>query len=84
MTKLQVDDEMEKHAELLKQVENSPMDINAIVTKRRKDFTGEFFRYLNVVQETHDSLDDRDGNVFNISFLFYSSFFTFIVFTCSY
>ncbi|KAK9061943.1 hypothetical protein SSX86_019127 [Deinandra increscens subsp. villosa] len=56
-----VDDEMEKHAELLKQVEDSPMDINAIVTRRRKDFTGEFFRYLTVVQETHDSLEDRDA-----------------------
>ncbi|KAM0022349.1 hypothetical protein Hdeb2414_s0023g00627611 [Helianthus debilis subsp. tardiflorus] len=56
-----VDDEMEKHAELLKQIEDSPMDINAIVTRRRKDFTGEFFRYLTVVQETHDSLEDRDA-----------------------
>nr|XP_043632809.1 uncharacterized protein At4g37920 [Erigeron canadensis]XP_043632810.1 uncharacterized protein At4g37920 [Erigeron canadensis]XP_043632811.1 uncharacterized protein At4g37920 [Erigeron canadensis] len=56
-----VDDEMEKHAELLKQVEESPMDINAIVTKRRRDFTEEFFRYLNVVQQTHDSLEDRDA-----------------------
>lgn len=56
-----VDDEMERHAELLKQIEDSPMDINAIVTKRRKDFTGEFFRYLAVVQESHDSLEDRDA-----------------------
>ncbi|XP_076949898.1 uncharacterized protein At4g37920-like [Bidens hawaiensis] len=56
-----VDDDMEKHAELLKQIEDSPMDINAIVTRRRKDFTGEFFRYLTVVQETHDSLEDRDA-----------------------
>ncbi|GKE58424.1 endoribonuclease E-like protein, partial [Tanacetum coccineum] len=56
-----VDEEMEIHAELLKEIEDSPMDINAIVTKRRKDFTGEFFRYLSVVQETHDRLEDRDG-----------------------
>ncbi|CAI9272426.1 unnamed protein product [Lactuca saligna] len=56
-----VDEEMEKHSELLKQIEDSPMDINAIVTKRRKDFTGEFFRYLTVVQETHDNLEDRDA-----------------------
>ena len=68
MMKLQVDDEMEKHAELLKQVEDSPMDINAIVTKRRKDFTGEFFRYLAVVQESHDSLEDRDGNLLRYIF----------------
>ncbi|KAL4577559.1 hypothetical protein LXL04_013668 [Taraxacum kok-saghyz] len=56
-----LDDEMERHSELLKQIEDSPMDINAIVTKRRKDFTGEFFRYLTVVQETRDSIEDRDA-----------------------
>lgn len=57
----ELDDVMERHSELLKQVQDSPMDINAIVTKHRKDFTGEFFRYLTVVQETHDSLEDRDA-----------------------
>ncbi|GJT03472.1 endoribonuclease E-like protein [Tanacetum coccineum] len=45
---VQVDEEMEIHAELLKEIEDSPMDINAIVTKRRRDFTGEFFRYVYV------------------------------------
>lgn len=72
MRKLQVDDEMEIHAELLKQIEDSPMDINAIVTKRRKDFTGDFFHYLSVVQETHDSLEDRDGNL--LKFFIFQTF----------
>lgn len=60
---MQIDDEMERHTELLKELQDNPTDVNAIVTKRRKDFTGEFFRYLTLLSETHDSLEDRDGNV---------------------
>lgn len=81
---------MEIHAELLKQIEDSPMDINAIVTKRRRDFTGEFFRYLSVVQETHDRLEDRDGIVFVVSYnsystacgLFFSDYFGYLCSCC--
>uniref|UniRef100_A0A7N0TMS0 Uncharacterized protein n=1 Tax=Kalanchoe fedtschenkoi TaxID=63787 RepID=A0A7N0TMS0_KALFE len=56
-----IDDEMDKHAELLKEVQDSPTDINAIVTRRRKDFTEEFFRHLTLLSETFDSLEDRDA-----------------------
>lgn len=56
-----VDDEMERHSELLKELQASPTDVNAIVTRRRKDFTDEFFRHLSLLSETYDSLEDRDG-----------------------
>ncbi|KAK9284560.1 hypothetical protein L1049_023735 [Liquidambar formosana] len=56
-----IDEEMERHTELLKEIEESPMDINAIVTRRRKDFTGEFFRHLTLLSETYESLEDRDA-----------------------
>ncbi|XP_017983313.1 PREDICTED: uncharacterized protein At4g37920, chloroplastic isoform X1 [Theobroma cacao] len=56
-----IDDEMERHSELLKEIQDSPTDINAIITRRRKDFTDEFFRYLALVSETYDGLEDRDG-----------------------
>nr|CAD1839399.1 unnamed protein product [Ananas comosus var. bracteatus] len=39
------------------------LDINAIVARRRKDFTGEFFRHLTVFSNTYDNLDDRDAIV---------------------
>lgn len=55
---------MEQHAALLKEIQESPIDINAIVAKRRGDFTDSFFRYLTLLSETHDGLEDRDGNVF--------------------
>ncbi|GMY12037.1 endoribonuclease E-like protein [Fagus crenata] len=56
-----IDDEMEGHSELLKEIQDSPTDINAIVARRRKDFTGEFFRYLTLLSETYDSLEDHDA-----------------------
>ncbi|KAL0332405.1 UNVERIFIED_CONTAM: hypothetical protein Scaly_2142000 [Sesamum calycinum] len=56
-----IDDEMENHAELLKEIQDNPMDINAIVAKRRGDFTGDFFRHLTLLSETYDSLEDRDA-----------------------
>lgn len=56
-----IDDEMQMHSELLKELEDSPTDINAIVTRRRSDFTGDFFRFLTLVSETNDNLDDRDA-----------------------
>ncbi|XP_020081630.1 uncharacterized protein At4g37920, chloroplastic-like isoform X3 [Ananas comosus] len=58
-----IDDEIEKHMDLLKEVQESPLDINAIVARRRKDFTGEFFRHLTVFSNTYDNLDDRDAIV---------------------
>ena len=59
---MQIDDEMEVHYALLKEIQDSPTDINAIVARRRRDFTGEFFHYLSLISETYDSLEDRDGN----------------------
>ncbi|CAI0430855.1 unnamed protein product [Linum tenue] len=55
-----IDDEMEKHNELLKEIRDNPTDLNVIVAKRRKDFTGEFFRHLGLLSETYDGLEDRD------------------------
>lgn len=59
---VQVDEEMERHSELLREVQDSPTDIGAVVARRRKDFTGEFFSYLTTLSEMYDSLEDRDGN----------------------
>ncbi|KAJ0988223.1 hypothetical protein J5N97_006579 [Dioscorea zingiberensis] len=56
-----IDDEIERHMELLKEIQDNPMDINAVVARRRKDFTGEFFHHLTVLSDTYDSLEDRDS-----------------------
>lgn len=54
------DDEIEMNSCLLKEIQDNPLDLNALVARRRKDFTGEFFRYLNVLSEVYDGLEDRD------------------------
>ncbi|XP_077224829.1 uncharacterized protein At4g37920-like [Tasmannia lanceolata] len=56
-----IDDEMERHSELLKEIQESPTDINAVVARRRKDFTEDFFRHLTILSDTYDSLEDRDA-----------------------
>lgn len=56
-----IDEEMERHTVLIKEIQDSPTDINAIVAKRRKDFTDEFFAHLTLLSETYDSLEDRDA-----------------------
>ncbi|KAF6154590.1 hypothetical protein GIB67_017972 [Kingdonia uniflora] len=56
-----IDHEMEIHAELLKEIEQYPTDINAVVARRRKDFTGEFFRHLTLLAEVYEGLEDRDA-----------------------
>jgi len=58
----QIDDEIEKHMELFTELRDNPADINAIVARRRKDFTGEFFRHLNFLVNAYNGLDERDGN----------------------
>lgn len=69
---MQIDDEIERHSELLKEIEDNPTDINAIVAKRRRDFNGEFFRHLTLLKQNYDSLEDRDGK---------KSFYTFLITT---
>ncbi|OQU79824.1 hypothetical protein SORBI_3007G027000 [Sorghum bicolor] len=58
-----IDDEIEKHMELFTELSENPADINAIVARRRKDFTGEFFRHLNFLVNAYNGLDERDGVV---------------------
>lgn len=58
-----IDDEIEKYMELFTELRENPADINAIVARRRKDFTGDFFRHLNFLVNAYNGLDERDGIV---------------------
>lgn len=44
----EVDDDMERHNELLRYIEANE-DINAVISRRRKDFTGAFFEHLQTL-----------------------------------
>lgn len=49
----QVDEDVQRHNELLQVVKNAPSEIGDIVARRRKDFTKEFFMHLHAVAESY-------------------------------
>jgi hypothetical protein len=55
--------------ELFTELRENPTDINAVVARRRKDFTGEFFRNLNYLVNAYNGLDERDGKFLPSHFL---------------
>ncbi|KAL5559213.1 hypothetical protein UlMin_035424 [Ulmus minor] len=52
----EIDEDVQRHNELLEVVRSAPSEINDIVARRRKDFTKEFFVHLHTVAESyHDN-----------------------------
>ncbi|KAJ4966597.1 hypothetical protein NE237_018446 [Protea cynaroides] len=49
----EVDEDVQRHNELLEVVRAAPSEINEIVARRRKDFTKEFFVHLHTVAESY-------------------------------
>lgn len=49
----EVNDDVQGHNELLKVIKMTPTSIPEIISKHRKDFTGEFFQHLHVIAESH-------------------------------
>lgn len=55
--------------DLFKEVQENPLDIDAVVARRRKDFTGDFFQHLNMLADTHRSLEKQDGESLFFNYL---------------
>lgn len=71
----QVDDDMERHNELLVYVKENEENIETVVAKRRKDFTNDFFRHLELLyQANYQQLDQQHGKVSRVSFTSWRSF----------
>lgn len=49
----EVDDDVQRHNELLEAIRRSPSEVGDIVARRRKDFTKEFFVHLHTVAESY-------------------------------
>ncbi|WOL09328.1 hypothetical protein Cni_G18081 [Canna indica] len=49
----EIDDDVQRHDELLQVIKEASDEIDAIVAKRRKDFTREFFVHLHTVTESY-------------------------------
>ncbi|XP_039041663.1 uncharacterized protein At4g37920-like isoform X1 [Hibiscus syriacus] len=49
----EIDEDMQRHNELLEVIKSAPSEINEIVARRRKDFTKEFFVHIHTVAESY-------------------------------
>ncbi|KAK4341396.1 hypothetical protein RND71_039897 [Anisodus tanguticus] len=58
----EVDDDVQRHNELLEVIRWSPSEVGDIVARRRKDFTKEFFVHLHTVAESYYD-DPAEQNV---------------------
>lgn len=59
---LQIDEDVQRHNELLREIRESSSEISEIVSKRRKDFTKEFFVHLHTVAESnYDNPKEQNG-----------------------
>lgn len=58
----QVDDDVQRHNELLEVIRRAPTEVSDIVARRRKDFTKEFFVHLHTVAESYyDDPTEQNG-----------------------
>ncbi|GLT85007.1 hypothetical protein SLE2022_032100 [Rubroshorea leprosula] len=58
----EIDEDVQRHNELLEVVKETPSEIKEIVARRRKDFTKEFFVHLHTVaQSYHDNPTEQDA-----------------------
>ncbi|CAK7347074.1 unnamed protein product [Dovyalis caffra] len=58
----EIDQDVQRHNELLGVIKKAPLELSEIVAKRRKDFTKEFFVHLyTVAQSYHDSPSEKNA-----------------------
>ncbi|XP_062145940.1 uncharacterized protein At4g37920 [Alnus glutinosa] len=58
----EIDEDVQRHNELLQVIRGSPSEISEVVARRRKDFTKEFFVHLHTVAESYyDNPTEQDS-----------------------
>lgn len=58
----QIDDDVQRHNELLQAIRRAPTEVSDIVARRRKDFTKEFFVHLHTIAESYyDDPTEQNG-----------------------
>ena len=61
---VQIDDDVQRHDELLEVIRKAPSEFSAIVSRRRKDFTKEFFVHLHTVAESYyENPTEQNGKI---------------------
>ncbi|GFZ10001.1 hypothetical protein Acr_21g0006000 [Actinidia rufa] len=61
-----VDEDVQRHSELLEVIKGAPSEINEIVARRRKDFTKEFFEHLYTVAASYDDNTTEQNDMKNL------------------
>ncbi|XP_027930268.1 uncharacterized protein At4g37920 [Vigna unguiculata] len=62
----QIDEDVQRHNDLLEVVKQDPSEISEIVSKRRKDFTEEFFIHLHTVAESYYDNKEKQNELAKI------------------
>ncbi|KAG9451624.1 hypothetical protein H6P81_011589 [Aristolochia fimbriata] len=58
----EIDEDVQKHNELLEVIKSAPSEISSVLARRRKDFTKEFFIHLhNVAQSYFDNPSEQNN-----------------------
>ncbi|CAH9128253.1 unnamed protein product [Cuscuta epithymum] len=61
----EIDNDIQRHNELLKAIRSSPCEISEIDSRRRKDFTKAFFFHVNTLAESYyDNPEEQNGKLF--------------------
>lgn len=59
---LQIDEELQRHNELILMIKENPSEISEIVSRSRRDFTREFFMHLHTLAESSvNNLETQNG-----------------------
>ncbi|CAJ1939695.1 unnamed protein product [Sphenostylis stenocarpa] len=56
----EIDEELQRHNELIKMIKENPSEISEIVSRSRKDFTKEFFMHLHTICDSYDLETQND------------------------
>ncbi|KAJ1690820.1 hypothetical protein LUZ63_014975 [Rhynchospora breviuscula] len=62
----EVDDDVKRHDELIEVIKRDPLEIMAIVARRRKDFTEEFFVHVRDVAESYYENPEKRDELINL------------------
>lgn len=62
----EIDEDVQRHNELLEVVREGPSEIGDIVARRRKDFTNEFFMHIHTVAESYYDKPEEQNAVAKI------------------
>ncbi|TKY58965.1 Pentatricopeptide repeat-containing protein [Spatholobus suberectus] len=59
----EIDEELQRHNELIEMIKGNPYEISAFVSRSCKDFTEEFFMHLHTIAESYDNHPETQNDL---------------------